>query len=274
VIQNATTSGVRALSYTFEVAADTGFNTKVFSRSKVPPGDGGKTAVTLDKLAIGQSYYWRAWADDGANTGAMASSAFMIYPKAVVNAPTPVSPVNNAQVASTTPAMVTGNAATVGPVGFLAYEFQVASDQAFGHLIAAGVVNEGTGGQTTFNSSPLGNGATFFWRVRAADSETTSGWSVTQPFTTPPAAPPPGGGGGGGGGGGTDGRIQRVRGDEARRLGAARREGGAPGQDLGREHRAVAGQHLLRGAHLLPGWPYLQGHRRRGTGRGEHPVVV
>jgi hypothetical protein len=210
VIQNATTSGVRALSYTFEVAADTGFNTKVFSRSKVPPGDGGKTAVTLDKLAIGQSYYWRAWADDGANTGAMASSAFMIYPKAVVNAPTPVSPVNNAQVASTTPAMVTGNAATVGPVGFLAYEFQVASDQAFGHLIAAGVVNEGTGGQTTFNSSPLGNGATFFWRVRAADSETTSGWSVTQPFTTPPAAPPPGGGGGGGGGGGTGGNCDSL----------------------------------------------------------------
>src|SRR5947209_5034800 len=113
VIQNATTSGVRALSYTFEVAADSAFASKVFSRSKVPPGDTGKTSVTIDKLPIGQSYYWRAWAEDGANTGAIASSAFDIYPKAVVNPPTPVSPINNAQVPTTTPPIVAANAATV-----------------------------------------------------------------------------------------------------------------------------------------------------------------
>src|SRR5947209_8036507 len=113
IVQNATTSGVRALTYTFEVAADTGFATKVFSRSKVPPGDNNKTAVTLDKLEIGRSYYWRAWADDGANTGAIASSAFDIYPHATINPPTPVSPINSAQVDSTTPTIVAGNAATV-----------------------------------------------------------------------------------------------------------------------------------------------------------------
>jgi hypothetical protein len=95
---------------------------------------------------------------------------------------------------------VANNASTVGPVGYLSYEFQVASDQAFGHLVAAGVVNEGSG-QTRFNSSTLGSGTTFYWRVRAADSETTSAWSVTQAFRTPnapppPPPPPPGGGGG------------------------------------------------------------------------------
>src|SRR5512144_1837046 len=47
VIQNATTSGVRALSYTFEVASDQGFTSKVFSRSNVAPGD-GRTTVTID----------------------------------------------------------------------------------------------------------------------------------------------------------------------------------------------------------------------------------
>src|SRR3954466_6627544 len=39
VIQNSTTNGVRPLTYTFEVASDTGFSTKVFSRSNVTPGD-------------------------------------------------------------------------------------------------------------------------------------------------------------------------------------------------------------------------------------------
>src|SRR6266508_1032105 len=33
VVQNATSSGVRPLTYTFEVAADSGFGTKAFSRS-------------------------------------------------------------------------------------------------------------------------------------------------------------------------------------------------------------------------------------------------
>src|SRR3954465_14099886 len=64
VVQNASTSGVRALTYTFEVAVDSGFTTKIFSRSNVTPGD-GKTSVTLDRLELGRTYYWRAWAEDG-----------------------------------------------------------------------------------------------------------------------------------------------------------------------------------------------------------------
>src|SRR5437763_2554045 len=44
VVQNATTNGVRPLTYTFEVASDSGFTNKVFARSGVQPGD-GKTSV-------------------------------------------------------------------------------------------------------------------------------------------------------------------------------------------------------------------------------------
>jgi hypothetical protein len=200
VIQNATTNGARPLTYSFEVASDSGFGSKVFSRASVPPGD-GKTSVVIDRLEIGRSYYWRAWAQDGANTGDKASAAFEIFPKASVAPPGPASPVNNEQVSSVTPTIVANNATIVGPVGYLSYEFQVSSDQAFGHLVAAGVVNEGSG-QTHFNSSPLGGGSTYFWRVRAGDNETTSGWSQTQAFRTPniapppPPPPPPGGGGG------------------------------------------------------------------------------
>src|SRR4051794_16754746 len=38
-IQNAQSSGVRPLTYTFEVASDTDFTNKVFARDSVAPGD-------------------------------------------------------------------------------------------------------------------------------------------------------------------------------------------------------------------------------------------
>jgi len=198
VVQNATSSGVRSLTYNFEVAADSGFTSKVFSRSGVAPGEGNKTSVQVDRLEIGRPYYWRAWAEDGANTGSMATAGFEIYPKPAVTAPGPVSPINNEQVASATPAIRVSNAAFVGPVGALVYEFQVASDQSFTKLVSAGIIPQGPG-QTTFNTSALTKSATMFWRARASDGETMSGWSVTQVFRTP-AAPPDDGGGGGGGG--------------------------------------------------------------------------
>jgi hypothetical protein len=185
------------------VSGDSSFGSKVFSRSNVAPGENNKTSVQLDRLEIGRAYYWRAWAEDGANTGTMATAGFEIHPKPAVTPPTAIAPVNNELIGTTTPTITVNNAQFIGPVGPLAYEFQVAIDQSFTKLIAAGIVAEGNG-RTTFNSSPLTNGATMFWRVRASDGETLSSWSGTQSFRTPaapkPPTPVPSGGGGGGGG--------------------------------------------------------------------------
>ena len=38
------------------------------------PGE-GKTSVQVDRLDNGRAYYWRAWAEDGANTGTAATAA-------------------------------------------------------------------------------------------------------------------------------------------------------------------------------------------------------
>src|SRR4051794_33708060 len=46
-VQNAATSGVRPLSYRFEVATDAGFTTVVFSKTGVTPGENGRTSVKL-----------------------------------------------------------------------------------------------------------------------------------------------------------------------------------------------------------------------------------
>src|ERR1700704_2206978 len=45
--ENASSSGVRPLTYSFEVATDTGFANKVFVRDDVAPGDGGRTSLRL-----------------------------------------------------------------------------------------------------------------------------------------------------------------------------------------------------------------------------------
>jgi hypothetical protein len=188
VVQNATTTGVRPLTYTFDVASDNAFTTKVFSRAGVPPGDGGKTTVQIDKLEIGRSYYWRARAEDGANTGTYATAGFEIFPKPAVNPPVAVSPVNNVQV-SGTPHLTVHNASFVGPVDRLGYNFQVSTDQGFSQLSAGGIVTEGAG-DTTFTTTPLAAGTTYYWRASASDGTTSSAWTATQVFRTA-AAPTP-----------------------------------------------------------------------------------
>ena len=86
MVENADTNGVRPLSYTFEVASDSGFSRKVFARSGRDARRDGKTSVTLDRLTIGKRYYWRARAEDGANTGPMATAAFEVLPQSRIGA--------------------------------------------------------------------------------------------------------------------------------------------------------------------------------------------
>ena len=74
---NAVSTGVRPLNYLFEVATDAGFANKVFSLDGIAPGESGRTVVRLpNALAPERSYYWRARAQDGANTGPFSSAAF------------------------------------------------------------------------------------------------------------------------------------------------------------------------------------------------------
>ncbi len=193
LIGNSSSTGVRPLSYTFEVAADSGFGTKVFSRAGVAPGENGRTSVQLDRLEIGRVYFWRARAEDGANTGPFASAGFEIFPKPGINPPQAIAPVNNSITANVTPTLTVANSTTVGPVGSKAYEFQVSINQAFAPLVTAGIFPEGNG-QTSMTTAPLAGG-TYFWRVRVSDGETTSAWMGTQTFRTPaptPAPPSPG----------------------------------------------------------------------------------
>lgn len=198
-IENATTTSVRPLFYTFEVATDAEFATKVFARSKVPPGQDGRTSVQIDRLELGRTYYWRARAEDGANIGPFATVRFEVLPRAQLGPPVLLSPVNNEITASTRPALRVGASPRNAAIGTVHYEFQVASDLAFTQLPAGGAVQE-QGGQTEFlPGTDLAGSSQFFWRARASDGETTSDWSAAQGFRTPGAAPAPNPGPGPGG---------------------------------------------------------------------------
>src|SRR5436309_606789 len=76
LIENAGSNGPRPLSYSFDIATDTGFSNLVFSRDSIAQGDGGRTSLRMtDTLATGRTYYWRVRAQDGANTAPYATPA-------------------------------------------------------------------------------------------------------------------------------------------------------------------------------------------------------
>ena len=193
LLQNAETNGERPLRYVFEVATDTGFTNKVFTREGIAPGDGGRTALRLpDPLASGRTYYWRAQALDGANTGPPSPVAhFRIFTPIVIERPTLESPVNNVQIASLQPEFEIGNAPRSGPVGSVNYVLELSDSESFGNKIAVWRFAEQSG-QTRFEAPhDLVSDQQFFWHVRAFETNTNASgpWSDTEVFRTPASTP-------------------------------------------------------------------------------------
>src|SRR5437879_1664373 len=191
VVQNASTSGVRPLSYLFEVAADAAFTNKVFARGSVPPGD-GKTSVKLpDPLGTGRMYYWRAQAQDGANSGPYSDAAnFGVFTPIVIQAPIPTVPINNVIVTSAHPQFTFSNAPRSGPVGAISYVIEISTNDSFAAKVAAWTVGEQANQTSLTAPQDLSGSTQYFWHVRAFDPTTLGPWSSPQVFQTS-AAPPP-----------------------------------------------------------------------------------
>jgi len=203
VLDNASTSGQRPLSYVFDLALDGAFSNIVYSKSGVTPGD-GRTTVSVATTLTNHTYYWRAKAQDGANDGPYSVYAtFDIVSGAVYQAPVPVAPANNTSVSTLRPTFTWNNAPRIGaPVGTVMYEVQATDDPSFTVKVSATVPEQG--GQTSVTPPQDGlPNKTYYWRVRAFDSGSEGPWSATQSFNTPTTSTGGGGGGGTGGGGGS-----------------------------------------------------------------------
>jgi hypothetical protein len=194
LIQNAQTNGVRPLRYRFELAADADFNNKLFVREDVTPGE-GRTEVRLpDALRAERTYYWRARAEDGANSSDFSGYAFFrIFTPIVIDRPVLQNPVNNVETSSLQPEFAVSNAPRSGPVGPIGYEFEVSESGSFASRLALWTLAEQPG-VTRYTSVPLPGGRQFFWRARAFDPTTMGPWSGVQAFRTPApvVAPTPG----------------------------------------------------------------------------------
>ena len=191
VVQNATTTGVRPLSYVFDLAVDAAFQTVLFTRTGIAPGGNGQTSLTVQVTLSPGTYFWRVHAQDGANTGASATSSFTVFVPIIIQAPVLVNPANGASVTSATPTLVLADSARSGPVGPISYIFQVATDVNVTNVVATAQVAE-TSGQTSYAvSATLAASTTYYWRAQATDSSHASPFSGTVSFVTPASAPPP-----------------------------------------------------------------------------------
>jgi hypothetical protein len=200
-VENAASTGVRPLSYLFEVAGDPDFNGKVFSQGGIVPGD-GRTSVRLPSaLDPDRTYYWRARAEDGANTGPFAATmTFKVRTPVAFEPPVLVSPVGGVRIATLPPTFVFQNARRNGPPGLTGYVLQVSRNDSFTALVVEAAFPEGSGTTTFAPGNTLEFDKLLYWRVRAFDDNNNGPWSATQTFRTP--VDPSGGGGGGDGGGG------------------------------------------------------------------------
>jgi hypothetical protein len=189
IVENAATNGIRPVSYVFEISADSGFGTPLFSQSGIQQGDNGHTSLRLPQsLTPERTYYWRAKADDGANASGYSSVvSFHVFTPVMIQAPVLQSPSDNATVTSVTPALTVTNSQRTGPAGTIQYLFEVATDAAFTKKTVSTLVNEGSN-QTTYTvPTDLANATRYYWHVRATDGPHSSAFSTTLSFTTPAA---------------------------------------------------------------------------------------
>jgi hypothetical protein len=206
IFQNVTSSGVRPLTYTLEIATDAAFNSIAFKRTGITPGSGDTTTIQLpDVLATGRTYWWHVRAEDGANSSDFSQArSFVAVEPVVLGAPGLNSPIG--VITTTTPEFKFTAGSRSGPAGPIVYQVQVANDQAFASIAATFFPSETLPQITVAQNYQFLNNKTYYWRVQArdtGDSLALSPWSATQTFVTQQPAPaaPAGGGGGPVGGG-------------------------------------------------------------------------
>lgn len=180
---NAVRAGSAAATYSVEVATDSGFANKVFTKDGIPEGGGGTTTVTLSSLNGGTTYYWHSAATIDNVKGVMSPArTFTVQPNIVFSPPGVGSPGNGGTASDSRPIFTVQNATVTGPAGPVFYEFQVAPDASFQSILASsGPVAQQGGSTTSWQSTVDLVAGTYVWRARATDPLN----NVQGPYTDP-----------------------------------------------------------------------------------------
>jgi len=185
VVNNATRSGAADVTYSVEVATDSGFANKVFTKEGIAEASGATTNVTLTSLNGGATYYWRWKAIvDGVVGSPSTTQSFVVQQQVVLNSPSIVEPASGATASVARPTFTINNATRTGPAGPVTYEFQVSTSSTFSPLTASATVAE-QGTRTSWTPNADLPETNLFWRVRAKDDENTevSGFTGGTSFT-------------------------------------------------------------------------------------------
>jgi hypothetical protein len=187
LIENASSTGQRPLNYLVEIASDAAFANKVFSRDNVQPGSGGRTTLTLPAaLASGRAYYWRAKAQDGANSGPYSAGvSFTLVTPVSFDKPGLISPVGNGEIDSLRAEFRFNNAPRAGTPTGVSYAIQVSTNGAFSNSLAVWQYAEQPNQTKVVAGSDLPPGTQIFWHARASAGGVVGPWSDTGVFRTP-----------------------------------------------------------------------------------------
>jgi hypothetical protein len=191
-VKNATTNGVRPLSYEFQVSTDSSFGSQLFAKTGIPPGSAQTSIQLTGNLANAGNYFWRARAKDGANTGSWTSAVpFTVYVPVVIQSPTPQQPAAGITTTNGHPTFLFTDASRTGPAGTMHYNLVIAQDPALTQVVLSVSFGEQANQTAMTPSSDLPAGGHFYWSVQASDGKNNGPWSSVIDFHTPAAPPPP-----------------------------------------------------------------------------------
>jgi hypothetical protein len=184
IAQNAVVTKPGDTTYTFEVAADAGFASKVQVKDSIAEGSGA-TSVRLDALAASRDYYWHVRAQGAGTVGVFSATfKFTMGAAIVIAAPVPIGPLNGVTVNTRRPAFRVANAARSGPAGPLTYKFEISTGPAFTSLLMTGVNTEGVNETGFIPPADLPASTSLYWRATAMDAANgvSSSASAVQSF--------------------------------------------------------------------------------------------
>src|SRR5947207_9674904 len=173
-VKNAAQTGSGGLTYSFEVATDAAFVSKVYSKDGVAEGGNGQTSLKIDTLAGpgAKSYFWRTRVSTASTAGLYSTGrAFAVGPQVVITAPAIASPTAGGTVGDNG-SLTVSNAAVTGPAGAIVYRFEVSDSTAFTNLVFVSTVGQGANQTSATLTAKLVTNGTYFWRTLASDPST------------------------------------------------------------------------------------------------------
>jgi hypothetical protein len=184
-VKNAATVGTSAVTYSFQVASDSGFANLLYTKDGVTGGANGQTSMTISMLPGSQSFFWRARAVSGSVVGPFTpAGGFGIGPQVVLQTPLLTGPGQSQTLTTSTVVLTVNNIGRSGPAGPISYRFDLSGSSSFGSLLFTSTVAEQPGGQTSVTvTTALPNG-TYYWRVQASDPSDgiVTGYSAVATF--------------------------------------------------------------------------------------------